>query len=128
MILTEDNYVSKAENVIKDLASQTDRRGNVNIVTTSQIRNLLAMTADIYNDVVNTQGEKLGQDIISRINYLKIRFVYESGRERKVRDLVDKAEILRCLDEIRNNKKQYILFSRYMEALVAYKRFYVKND
>lgn len=127
MILTEDNYVSKAEKVIKDLASQTDKWGKANIVTTSQLRNLLAMTADIYNDVVNTSGEKLGQDIISRINYLKIRFVYESGREKKVRDLVDKAEILACLDEIKNNKKQYIIFSRYMEALVAYKRYHVSE-
>lgn len=54
MRINEKNYVDKAEKVISDLAeeSKVKNRGRVNIVTTSKLRNLLAMTADIYNQVL----------------------------------------------------------------------------
>ena len=65
---------------------------------------------------------------MGRINYLKIRFVYEAGREPKVKTLVTKAEILQHIDEIKDSRKQYILFSRYMEALVAYRKFLGGHD
>lgn len=129
MKLTEENYVKTAENVILKLSKEVDRRGNQNgLVTTSKIRNLLAMTAEIYNDVINSTDEHLSQETIGRINYLKIRFVYEAGREKLVRSLVDEAQILSCLDDIKGSRKQFLLFSRYMEALVAYRKFYGQKD
>ena len=82
MKLTEENYVEIAENAIKEIRDQKSKMGKrVPPVTTSKIRNLLAMTAAIYNDVVVCQSEKLSEEIVGRINYLKIRFVYEAGRE-----------------------------------------------
>lgn len=134
MKLTEDNYTEIAEKAIKALLQEKNRRGNtvtpVEPVTTSKIRSLLAMTADIYNDVINLQEEKLPADIIGRIKYMKIRFIYEAGRDRelKVKKLVEEAELIEHLDEIGNSRKQYILFSRYMEALVAYRKFYYEKD
>ena len=129
MKLTEENYVELAEEAIKKLMSEKDRNGHmVAPVTTSKIRNLLAMTADIYNEVVNSQKELLSTEVIGRIKYLKIRFVYESGREPKVKKLVETANILAYLDGIGNSRSQYILFSRYMEALVAYRKFYFEKD
>ena len=74
MKLTEENYVGIAEQAIKELGSEKDQKGRlVGPVTTSKIRNLLAMTSDIYNDVVNSQSDKLNAEIIGRINYMKIR-------------------------------------------------------
>ena len=129
MKLTQENYVELAEKAIKKICSEKDRNGRqISPVTTSKIRNLLAMTANIYNDVVNSQNEKLSQDIIGRINYMKIRFVYEAGREPKVKKLVEEAEILLHIEEIKGSRKQYILFSRYMEALVAYRKYYGGKD
>jgi len=126
MKLTEENYVGIAEQAIKELCSEKDQKGRlVGPVTTSKIRNLLAMTSDIYNDVVNSQSDKLNAEIIGRINYMKIRFIYEAGREPKVKKLVDKAKIL---EQIKGSRDQYILFSRYMEALVAYRKFYGGRD
>ena len=121
MKLTEENYVQLAEEAIKELRKDEEKKSrgnNIQLVTTSKIRNLLAMTADIYNDVINSQKEQLSKNIVGRINYMKIHFVYEAGREEKVRALMEKAEILEHLDEIQGNRTQYILFSRYMEALV----------
>ena len=63
---------------------------------------------------------------------MKIRFIYEAGREqqkeKRVKELIEEADILTHIDEIKNSRKQYILFSRYMEALVAYRKFYGGRD
>ena len=129
MILTSENYAAKAEAVMKKLCNEKDIKGrDVEPVTTSKIRNLLSMTADIYNEAVNCKEDRLPVELIEQINYMKIRFVYEAGREPKVGKLVQEAQILNCIDEIGQQRKNYILFSRYMEALVAYRKFYGKRD
>lgn len=121
MRLTEENYVEKAENVMKKICGNEK-----DPVTTTKLRNLLAMTAVIYDRVINCAEKELPQDIINDINYLKVRFVYEAGREETVDTLVKKAEILECLGEIGKSRQQYIIFSRYMEAIVAYRKYYGK--
>lgn len=124
MTLTEENYVDLAEGVIDELRKMKDKRGrDIPIVTTSKIRNLLAMTSDIYNDVLNVKTDKLPTEVVGRIRYLKIRFVYEAGREAGVKNLVERAGILECLDKIGQSKQRYILFSRYIEALVAFRKY-----
>ena len=99
-------------------------KGEPDIVTTSKIRNLLAMNADIYNQVLTKPSEKLDDEICGRIEYLRVRFMYECGREPKVKEFVQQAEILEILKEIKQSKKNYLLFSRYMEALIAFHKYY----
>lgn len=125
MKVNEQNYVEEAEKTILELKKLKDRSGReIPMVTTSKLRNLLAMAADIYNSVLNCTEDRLPQDICSRIEYLRVRFLYEAGREQSVRNLVEKAEIMALLKEVKGSKKRYILFNRYMEALVAYHRYY----
>ena len=83
MRINEKNYVDKAEKVISDLAeeSKVKNRGRVNIVTTSKLRNLLAMTADIYNQVLLYPSERLDDELLGRIEYLRVRVMYECGRD-----------------------------------------------
>ena len=128
MKLTEENYVKEAETAIKELCERTEKGNKAELVTTSKIRNLLAMTADIYNEVVNSPQETLSAEIKGQINYMKIHFIYSAGREANVKDLLEQAHILSHIDEIGDSRKQYILFSRYMEALVAYRKFYGGYD
>ena len=81
MKLTEENYVEIAEQVIKKLHEEKNQKGQpIGIVTTSKIRNLLSMTANIYNDVVNTKSEHLSNEVIGRINYLKLKTECTSKR------------------------------------------------
>ena len=142
MLIDEKNYVDKAEKVICKLSQShikknrngkclVDKAGNPvyeDMITTSKIRNLLAMAADIYNFALDCKDDKLPDELSAKIDYMRIRFVYESGRETKVKELVEAAEILEILKQINGSKKNYILFYHYMEALVAFKRFYNKND
>lgn len=130
--INETNYVDKAEKAIlslRDKAEQQRRgRGEPKIVTTSKIRNLLAMTADIYNQVMICQNDKLSDDLKGRIEYLRVRFMYECGREPLVKNFVKEADVLPILKEINGSKKNYILFSRYMEALIAFHKYYGGKD
>lgn len=112
MRINDNNCVDKAENVIKKLVEDSKQkyRGKINIVTTSKIRNLLAMNADIYNQVLTKSSEKLDDEICGRIEYLRVRFMYECGREPKVKEFVQQAEILEILKEIKQSKK-FICYS-----------------
>ena len=126
MRINDNNCLDKAENVIKNLVkgARKNFKGEPDIVTTSMIRNLLAMNADIYNQVLTKSSEKLDDEICGRIEYLRVRFMYECGREPKVKEFVQQAEILEILKEIKQSKKNYLLFSRYMEALIAFHKYY----
>lgn len=116
--LQEENYVTRAENVIKEL-----KNTRVN-VTTSQIRNILAMVSQIYNNVIIDTDETLSETVQSQLRYLKIKIVYAAGREDTVRKFVEESQIARLLDDIGSSRQNFILYAHYMEALVAYHRFY----
>ncbi len=129
MKLNEQNYVDEAEKVILGLVNLKGRNGkSIPIVTTSKLRNLLAMTADIYNQILNQHEERLSTDICSRIEYLRVRFLYEAGRDDGVKNLAESAKIIDILKEIGGSRGKYILFSRYMEALVAFRKYHGGKD
>ena len=129
MELTKRNYVDKAEKVMNEICYPKDRRRQP-IVTTSKIRSILAIISDIYNDVLHLQSEQLNDDLLGKIQYLKMRIAYEAGRDKdhSVRNFVEKAELFKIIDEIGENKENLMLFCRYMEALVAYHRYYGGKD
>ena len=93
--LTDDNYVDKAENVIKSLNRNTRdfRNPDAFLLTTSKIRNLLSLTSTLFDESKVRDYEALAD----KIAYLRVQFVYQSGRETAVKDLVKKAEILDIL-------------------------------
>ncbi len=129
ILINETNYVDQAEQVIKGLKNKKNDRGRtIPQVTTSKIRNLLSLTADIYNEVMVLQDETLPEEIRGRIEYLRMRAVYEAGRDESVKAFVLDAKILEILKSIGNKKSEYILFNRYMESLVAFHKFYDGRD
>ena len=95
MQINEKNYVDKAEAAITRLSKMVNRQGKViPMVTTSKIRNLLAMAADIYNQALDCKEDVLPDELISRIDYLRVRFMYEAGREQGVKSLIEEADLL----------------------------------
>lgn len=120
---TPTTYVDKAEEVIKTLAG-----GGKPKPSTSKIRNILALISDIYNDVMLEQGNALSDNYISRVQYIKMRIAYEAGRENDVKKFVNEAGLIYNINKIGNDKQKLILFCHYVEALVAYHRFYGGDD
>jgi CRISPR-associated protein Csm2 len=70
------------------------------------------------------QNEDLPETIVSEIRYLKLRLIYEAGREEEVENFCKVTGVIDALDFIGNSKARYIRYARYMEALVAYHKFY----
>lgn len=128
-ILTDENYVDKAERAISLL--EKDNKGNY-LLTTSQIRNLLSLCSFLYD----RSKERKFDELINDVSYLRVQFVYQSGRNSvrvnrqtffPVKDLVEKGQILEALKEIKD-RETLQRFCRYMEALVAYFKFYGGKD
>lgn len=116
--LNDSEYVDKAEAVIKKLDSEK------RLLTTSKIRNLLSMISSLYDEVRRSTSEKLSAEAMSQIQYIRLHFAYEAGRDPKVKDFVNEADILAHIKDIGDNKGQFMVFCRYMEALVAYHRYF----
>ncbi len=133
--LNEATYVDQAEKVIQALKAPKTINGREikpQLVTTSKIRNILSMAADIYDNALQSSSNELGADITSRIEYLRVRVVYECGRDtdrdKPVQAFVKESRILDYIKMIGSDKKKYILFYRYLEALVAFHKFYGGKD
>lgn len=126
--LTKTNFADQAEKVMQSMI-EIDKRGNEQIrLTTSKIRNLLSMTNVLYNHARQKKNEVLDEDLQRDIQYLKMRFAYESGREPEVEKFVEKAEIMKHMQAIGKSREKLLLFCNYIESLVAYHRFYGGRD
>ena len=135
--INDTNYVDTAEKAIikhKNEINQKTGKPYENMVTTSKIRNILSMSSDIYNNVLVIQDDNLSPEIKGRIDYLRIRLMYEFGRDTDnrngypVRRFINDTKILDILKEISGSRANYILFNHYMEALIAFHKFYGGND
>lgn len=114
MILTDQNYVDKAEQVIDKLSKTRD----FSKLTTSQIRKILSLTSALYD----LARMKPYENLVQKVSYLRVQIAYQSGRQPVVKQFVDCAQLLEALKEV-HDKDSLILFCRYMEALVAYFKF-----
>ena len=113
------DYVDAAEAVIRKLAEKKPP------ITTSKIRNLHSLVSDIYN-VENLRDEsELLPESVTALTMMRIRVVYEAGREPSVKDFVREAKLLEYMKDVKHDRKKLIDFAHYMEALVAYHRFYI---
>lgn len=122
-----EDYTDRAERVIIELQNKLGK--NYKDFTTSKIRNILAMVSDIYNDVLTEQDEVLNDEIRGKIAYLKVRLIYECGREPNiVKPFVELAGLLDIISGIGSSRQRFIDFEHYMEALVAYHRFHEGKD
>lgn len=123
----DETYVDEAEKVIKQLKkNKFGHSGERDKLTTSKLRKLLALTSEIYNELrVN------GMDAVTdKIAYLQVQFVYQSGRYKIMEDFVKQAQLVEILKKIQRSKdpRDFIRFNHYMEALVAYFKYYGGKD
>lgn len=148
--LDKQTYVDVACKVIESLETKEIRVGKGNekksitipALTTTQIRKLLSQLNEIYSFVVTMSngdstktgvntGENRVTDLVEKMQYFKMRCIYEAGRDNDnvVKDFIIKAKIIEyiesmCADkQYKSIREKFILFFRYMEALVAYHRF-----
>lgn len=134
------NYVDRAEQVIKKLIKTKERRQRgipVKVqeidLTTSQLRKFLTTVNMINNKVsiykAKHPGQKeLSEELVGEIQYMRVKLVYQAGRERNVKEFMETSELDKYIQQIGGSIKQFEEFSRYVEALVAYHKFYGGKD
>lgn len=122
------NFVDAAEQVMLAIStpsnnSQDPTRRRFDI-TTSKIRNLLSLAIEIYHQEYLRTEETLLEESMLRIQMMRVRMLYEAGRDQKVKKFLQQSHLINYLKDIRENRAKLIRYTQYLEALVAYHRYY----
>ncbi len=126
--------VDLAQSVMKKLSTATDKWGKPSMVTTSQLRRFLTAVNTVTGKVEQYQNEtgeqgKLSADLAAQVKFLKVKLAYQVGRQGKVvADFEKEADLMAAIDSIGSDAKKYEEFARYVEALVAFHKFYGGKD
>ena len=113
-----EDYVDEAERIMRSLMS------GGKTVTTSKIRNLLSLVTDIFNTENIRTDEKLLPESTVKLNLMRVRVAYECGRDDTVKTFVAQTKLLEYLKGISTDRADLIRFAHYMEALVAFHRYF----
>ncbi len=108
-----------------DLAEEVIRQGNWSRgITTSKIRRLFSLLTEIYNAETLRTDAALEEESIGRLRLARVRMLYEAGRDKSVKAFLESAKLIEYLKDIGDSRKKLISYFHYMEALVAYHKFY----
>ena len=139
-VAPKTSIVDRAEGVIRKL--KQDKYGKI-ALKTNQIRKFLTAVNILANKVAIYKAEhpgikKLPEELIDEVQYLQVKLIYQVGREKKdtkpqfqpgpVEDFVNNAGLISAVKNIGNSIAEFEKFNRYMEALVAYHKFYGGKD
>ncbi|HEC2152293.1 type III-A CRISPR-associated protein Csm2 [Staphylococcus delphini] len=122
-----------AHDVIKNNIKNIENSKKTQIfegLTSSKLRSLMEQVNRLYTILFNTNSELLSDDFLDELEYLKVKFYYEAAREKSVNIFLKKTFMMEIIDEaIKKKSKQYFLnYCKYFEALVAYAKFYQRED
>jgi CRISPR-associated protein Csm2 len=135
-----EDIAKAAETVIKKLSKKNLYKNStmkIPVLTTSQIRKILTAINTISNKISiykahNPRKNELSEELVSEIQYLKVKIVYQVGKddshEKAVKEFVEYADLINKINNIGRDIKKYEEFSKYIEALVAYHKFYGGKD
>ncbi|MGX8706923.1 MAG: type III-A CRISPR-associated protein Csm2 [bacterium] len=116
-----EDYVGAAEAVIRHI-EETDAR---NVISTSKLRSLFSLFTDIYDEVTLSGQAQLTRPQVSALNTARVRVYYEFGRDEKsVGGFIRNAKLLEYMMDIGNDAEKLLRFYQYMEALVAFHRYF----
>lgn len=120
----EGDVVQKAENIMSQYANQQ--------ITTTKLRSIYSLILDIYNSERSRDDKALEEANRLKLQMIRVRIAYEVGREDRgnaVGTFVENTNLIGYIkwiesNEQGNSRENFMNFARYMEALVAYHRFY----
>jgi CRISPR-associated protein Csm2 len=122
-----DDFVDEAERVMKNpqlgKVDRFDPEKRIFDITTSKIRDFLSLVSDIYNTENTRTDKRLDEKSMKKIQMMRIRVLYDAGREESVMKFIKVSNILSYIQDIGDSRQKFIDFAHYVEALVAYHRF-----
>ena len=132
--LTEtDDIAGKAEKII--LGLKNDRLlGGTNGLTTNQIRKFLTAVNTLTNKITlyrhqQEQTRELSEDLAKEVRFLKVKLAYQVARGNKgVKRFAKDTQLKEYIDTVGTDLKEYMAFAQFIEALVAYHKFYGEKE
>lgn len=127
------DIVEEAEKVI--LKIKNNNKGKI-YLTTSQIRkfltavNLLKNKIEIYR-CQNNNTNILSEDLTMEIKFMRINIVYQVGKDnskKNLKEFVETAQLENWIKNIGNSVVKFNEFYKYVEALVAFHKYYGGKD
>lgn len=128
--------VQKAEQVIKDLINP----GNT-LISSSQLRKIFSAVNNLKSKIVVEQikhksnDQKISEDLQKEIQFLKAMFMYQAGRnseqnknKKPVYNFIKRAELIERIENIGDSLKEFNNFHKYLEALVAFHKYYSNTE
>lgn len=120
----EGDVVQKAESIMSQYVNQQ--------ITTTKLRSIYSLILDIYNSERLNDDKKLKEENKMKLQMIRVRIAYEVGREDRgnaVGTFVENTNLIGYIkwiesNEPDNSRENFMNFARYMEALVAFHRFY----
>ena len=62
------------------------------------------------------------------VKMLKANILYQAGRDKFVQEFIDKSHIIEKIDAVGTDYKKFDLLCKYIEALVAFHKYYGGAD
>ena len=132
--LTEtDDIAGKAEKII--LGLKNDRLlGGTNGLTTNQIRKFLTAVNTLTNKITlyrhqQEQTRELSEDLAKEVRFLKVKLAYQVARGNKgVKRFAEDTRLKEYIDTVGTDLREYMAFAQFIEALVAYHKFYGEKE
>ena len=116
-----EDYVEEAEKKIQEYTTKVNRRS---WITTTKLRNILSLLMDVYNVEKLRVDQTISEESHVKLQMARIRLAYECGRDRITKDFVDHTNLLPWLKNAGKSREKVLNYIHYVEALVAYHRYY----
>ena len=104
-----EDVVERAEKVMKALKNESDGRNS-------------------QHQGGANHPVKMITDLAAEVKYLKVKLAYQCGRHKEVANFEREAGLLKEISGIGKDFNKYMSFARYVEALVAYHKYYGGKD
>ncbi len=132
--MDEVKVADRAQEVMNNLSDG----GTQKMLSTSQIRKFLTavnrITEEVNVDCIeNPDDAKLQPSLQAEIKFLKVKLAYQIARSNSkwgnpVKDFAVEAKLMEEIDAIKDSIQAYRTFARYIEALVAFHKYYGGRD
>ncbi len=115
-----ENYVDCAEKVMEQEMKQKSKS-----ITTSKLRNLMSLLVDAFNVENRRTEESITPQSQAALLQMRVRLAYEYGRGNdRFKDFLEHSKLQEYLKGTGNNRQKFINLFHYVEALVAYHKYY----
>ena len=131
------DIIEEAEKAIKSLRKLRPTRKDPNRLvielTTSQIRKFLTAVNSLKNKIdvykINHLNEDvLSDDLVMEVKFLRVNILYQAKKNDNVKEFIAKARIEKRINEIGDSIAKFNEFYKYVEALVAFHKYYGGRD